>query len=206
MERLLLQPRSSGKEVFVLLDRDGTVIEERHYLSRPEQVTFVPHAVEGLRELSRLGCGLVIVTNQSGIGRGFFTRSDLARIHGVVVEGLASQGVFLDAIYYCPHLPEEHCACRKPAPALAHAAAADFGFDLSRAFVIGDKPCDIDLGRNAGCTTVLVKSGYGAGFLQNGEVRPDHVADDLWAAARIIAKHLPVSLRDARGSSCPGRS
>ncbi len=105
-----------------LLDRDGTIIAERSYLSDPDQVELLPGTVEGLRRLQRMGCGLVVITNQSGIGRGYFTETQLARIHERMKALLAREQVRLDGIYICPHRPEEHCSCRKPEPGLVFAA------------------------------------------------------------------------------------
>jgi histidinol phosphatase-like enzyme len=96
----------------------------------------------------------------------------------------------IDAIYVCPHRPEADCLCRKPAPGLAQRAAAEFGVSLAESFVVGDKPCDIDLGKRVGATTILVRTGYGQRFLNHGAIEPDHVAGDLREAARLIEQLL----------------
>jgi D-glycero-D-manno-heptose 1,7-bisphosphate phosphatase len=170
---------------FVLLDRDGTIIVEKHYLASPDQVALLPNAAAGLRTFSSLGFGLVIVTNQSGIGRGYFTTADADRVHLRLKELLAVESVALDGIYLCPHAPEVGCACRKPEPGLVRRAAADLGFDPSEAIVIGDKPCDIELGKRLHAQTVLVRSGYGVHYPTNA-VKPDLIANDLLAAAELI--------------------
>lgn len=171
-----------------LLDRDGTIIVERHYLSDPDQVELLPGAAEGLRTLRELGYALVVVTNQSGLSRGYFDWPRLDAIHARLRELLSLQGVQLDAIYVCSHLPDANCACRKPAPGLFEQAAADFGFGPASAIVIGDKACDVDLGRAVGATSFLVLTGYGAEAAKDPRVRPDHVVGDL----REVAHHAAV--------------
>ena len=171
---------------FVLLDRDGTLIVERNYLSDPDQVQLIPGAAAGLRRLADRGLGLVVVTNQSGIGRGLFDEAKLAEIHQRLIEALRAEQVELDAIYFCPHHPDDACGCRKPRPALALRAAAELGFEPARAFVVGDMASDVALGRAIGATTLLVRTGHGAATLARGEARADYVVDDLPAAAERI--------------------
>jgi D-glycero-D-manno-heptose 1,7-bisphosphate phosphatase len=168
----------------VVLDRDGTINVERHYLADPDQVELIDGAAEGLRHLRDLGLELIVVTNQSGMGRGYFTAETLAAIHGRLVERLAAEGVELGGIYVCPHVPADGCRCRKPGPALLEQAARERGFDPRQAFVIGDKASDVDLGRRAGSTTLLVRTGYGAEAA--GDVTADYVVEDLREAARVI--------------------
>ncbi len=171
---------------FVLLDRDGTLIVERNYLSDPDQVELIPGAAAGLRRLKARGLGLVVVTNQSGIGRGFFDEKRLAEIHQRLVAMLRAEQVELDGIYICPHHPDQACDCRKPRPALALRAGAELGFDPSLAFVVGDMASDVALGRALGATTLLVRTGHGAATLASGAARADHVVADLAAAAERI--------------------
>jgi len=171
---------------FVLLDRDGTLIVERNYLSDPDQVELIPGAAPGLRRLAARGLGLVVVTNQSGIGRGLFDEAKLVEIHQRLIEALRAEQVDLDAIYFCPHRPDDACGCRKPRPALALRAAAELGFEPARAFVVGDMASDVALGRAIGATTLLVRTGHGAATLARGEARADYVVDDLQAAAERI--------------------
>jgi D-glycero-D-manno-heptose 1,7-bisphosphate phosphatase len=170
----------------VVLDRDGTINVERHYLADPAQVELIAGAAEGLRRLRDLGLELVVVTNQSGLGRGYFTADTLAAIHARLVECLAAEGVELAGIYVCPHLPTDGCRCRKPGPGLLEQAARERRFDPREAFVIGDKASDVELGRRAGSTTLLVRTGYGAEVAGGGGVAADHVVADLREAARVI--------------------
>lgn len=175
---------------YVVLDRDGTIIVERHYLSDPEQVELLPGAAEGMRRLAEMGLGLVMVTNQSGIGRGYFDENRLSEIHQRVRELLAAQNVYLDGIYYCPHHPDEGCGCRKPGTGMLKQAAQDLGFLASESFVIGDKPCDIELGQREEATTLLVRTGYGAQVEAEQTAQPDYVVDGLTDAARVIQSQL----------------
>ena len=171
---------------FVILDRDGTIIQDRHYLAEPGGVELCPNAAEGLRRMSAMGLGLVVATNQSGIGRGYFSESRLELIHKRMVSLLAVEGVRLDGIYYCPHLPEEGCSCRKPRTGLLDRAAQELGFSACESIVIGDKPSDIEFGRAAGAMTILVCTGRGDTCAPEAQPRPDRVADDLLDAAEAI--------------------
>ena len=148
-------------KVFALLDRDGTINVERHYLSRPDDVALLPGAAVGLKKIQALGLGLVVVTNQSGLARGYFNCEDLDAIHERLFDLLAAQGVEIDGVYLCPHHPDDHCSCRKPRPGLVKRAAEDFGFNPRNAFVIGDNRSDVALGQAVGASTILVRTGYG---------------------------------------------
>lgn len=175
---------------FVALDRDGTVIVERTYLSDPNQVELLPNAVAGMKRFRAMGLGIIIVTNQSGIGRGMFDAVRLEQIHRRLIDLLAEQDVRLDGLYVCPHTPDDDCGCRKPRPGLLDLAAIGLGFKMEECFVIGDKACDIDLGRGVGATTFLVRTGYGTAVEASGVARPDHVVQDLEEAATTIARLL----------------
>lgn len=170
---------------FVLLDRDGTLIAERNYLARVEDVELLPGVAQGLRLLNHAGLGLAVLTNQSGLARGYFDRAALDTIHARLTQLLADEGVSLSGIYVCPHAPDDGCDCRKPQPGLAQRAAAELHFDPAACFVIGDKPCDIELGRSLGAVTFLVRTGYGASWEREG-LRADYIVDDVLAAAHII--------------------
>lgn len=171
---------------YVLLDRDGTVNIDRHYISDPDLVELFPGAGAALRDLSAHGYGLAVVTNQSGVARGKITPDQLEQVHARLGALLAAEGVTLDGIYVCPHGPHDGCYCRKPLPGLILRAAAELGFDPIESFVVGDKGIDIDLGRNVGATTVLVRTGYGAETERERLAEPDEIVDDLPAAARWI--------------------
>ncbi len=179
---------------FVFLDRDGTLIEERNYLADPDGVVLLPGAVKGLSALSELGFSFAVISNQSGIGRGFFTVDDLLAVNDRLKLLLSHSGVIIDGIYYCPHSPKESCSCRKPLPELIFRASSELGADLGHSFMIGDKICDLELALNSGVTPVLVRTGYGreeeskAITLMPGLI----VADELEDAACKIAAGLEV--------------
>jgi D-glycero-D-manno-heptose 1,7-bisphosphate phosphatase len=139
----------------VFLDRDGTVIEDPGYLSDPSGVRLLPGAADALRKLRAAGYRLVLVSNQSGIGRGYFTAEQAEAVHRRVVEQLSRKGVVLDDARYCPHAPDDGCPCRKPRPGLLLAAARELGLDLGASFMVGNSSVDIGAGRNAGCRTIL---------------------------------------------------
>lgn len=175
---------------YVLLDRDGTLIEEKNYLADPAQVVLLPGVVEGLRQLRAMGLGLLVVTNQSGVGRGYFTEAVVDAIHGRMRDLLRASGVDVDAFYHCPHVPEAACTCRKPLTGMVEKAARELDFRADACFVVGDKPCDVELGRNLGATTFLVRTGYGAQVYASGYREADHVARDLSEVAAIVHRIL----------------
>ena len=175
---------------FVLLDRDGTLNVEKNYLSDPDELALFPGTARALKRLRALGYGLVVVTNQSGVGRGYFTAAAVDRVHDRLRELLAADGASVDAIYICPHAPDQACGCRKPLPGLARQAIAEFGFDPERSVVIGDKAADIGLGRAIGAATILVRTGWGADHERDRTCSPDAVVDDLAAAVDWMEGHL----------------
>jgi D-glycero-D-manno-heptose 1,7-bisphosphate phosphatase len=186
---------------FVILDRDGTIIVERHYLSDPQGVELMPGVTSGLQQLGNLGLGLVLVTNQSGVGRGLFDVARLNLIHARLCDLLRTEGVHLGGIYYCPHTPEDHCDCRKPRTGLVERAALELDFDPHAAFVVGDKPCDIELGRRLGATTFLVRTGYGSEVERATLAIPDYVVDGVWEAAQVIARLLTTNGRGTQDAT-----
>lgn len=141
----------------VFLDRDGTVIEDSGYLSDPEGVVLLPNAVEGLKLFGAAGLKLVIVTNQSGIGRGYYEVADYEAVTARMVDMLAKQGVVFDAIRFCADAPETPSEWRKPAPGMLLDAASALGVDPSRSIMIGDKQADMQAGKAVGAATILVQ-------------------------------------------------
>ncbi len=179
---------------WLVLDRDGTLVRECHYLCRPDELELLPGAVPGLRMLAQYGVPLVVVTNQSAVGRGLLDHAQLGRIHARLDQLLQQHGICLHGIYYCPHRPEQACHCRKPAPGLVEEAAQDLGLDPRRAVVVGDKPCDVELALALGATGVLVRTGYGARHERQGYDKALFVADDLHQVARwMVGRLLPSS-------------
>jgi histidinol-phosphate phosphatase family protein len=181
----LSRKRSRLNEKVVFLDRDGTIIRERHHLCDPDLVELLPGATEGLRRMRAMGFTLVVVTNQSVIGRGMIDESRLVQIHERMQQLLRDEGVDVDAIFHCPHTADDGCDCRKPETGMIDRACAQLGVRPEEAFVIGDKPCDIELGRAVGAATILVRTGYGSKYEEDA-VQPDYVATDLAEAAEMI--------------------
>jgi len=170
----------------VFLDRDGTIIKDRDYCSNPVDVKIFSGVAEALRRLKSNGFKVIIITNQSGIGRGLFTTKQYRVVEAEILRQLGEGSV--DATYFCPHVPDQSCSCRKPAPGMVAEAAQQHGIDLSRSFLVGDKESDVECGRNAGIRTVRVKTGPQSNT--NG-TKADWVAADLPAAAEIILKLTP---------------
>jgi D-glycero-D-manno-heptose 1,7-bisphosphate phosphatase len=175
----------------VLLDRDGTIVVERNHLTDPEGLELLPNAAAGIRKLNELDLPVAVVTNQAAVGRGLLTRERLKTIHARLLLVLAREGARLDGIFFCPHVPEDNCQCRKPATGMLEQAARELDGDLARSFLVGDKASDIAAGRAAGCRTLLVKTGYGAAQTFPAGEEPDAVVDDLLAASAAIERELP---------------
>lgn len=171
-----------ARDKVVILDRDGTMVIDRGYLDDPAGLEFEPGAAAGLKAMHDHGCRLVVVTNQSGIGRGYFTMDRLEAMNVRLREMAAQAGAPLAGIYHCPHAPEDACTCRKPEQDLMRRAAADLGFDPAAAIVIGDKESDVEFGRRAGAATILIAARPPTA----AATRADFVAPDLEAAARIV--------------------
>jgi len=191
-ERIAARQRSSAPRPAVFLDRDGTLIHEVGYLSEARDVKLLAGVPAALARLKGAGYALVVISNQAGVGRGYFT---LGAVHAAMAElrrQLRGSGVELDAIYFCPHAPDAGCACRKPGTELLERAADDLAIQLRGSAMVGDKRIDVETGRRAGCRTVLVGTGYGgaeAGEPGAQEMPPDHVAADLEeAAAWLVAE------------------
>jgi D-glycero-D-manno-heptose 1,7-bisphosphate phosphatase len=182
-------PAANAMHPAVFLDRDGVLIEERNYLHRVEDVAFIPGAIAALRRLQDAGFLLFIVTNQSGVGRGYFTLSDVETVHAHIAAECARHGVRFQKIYVAPEAPEQPSRGRKPSPQFLFDARDTFGVELGRSFMIGDKLIDLECGWNAGVQqAILVRTGYGAEQERLHAARLDRavVVDDLAAAADWI--------------------
>ncbi len=185
----------------VFIDRDGTLTEEVGYVNHPLRLKLLPRSAQAIRRLNQTGIAAVVVTNQAGVARGYFSEEVLAAVNAALVSQLKDAGAHLDGVYVCPHHPSEgvppfraDCDCRKPRPGLLRRAAAELGLDLARAAMVGDKPSDLATGQPLGIPGVLVLTGYGLGeweYRRHTLVPPpDHVADDLlgaveWAIPRL---------------------
>jgi histidinol-phosphate phosphatase family protein len=176
----------------VLIDRDGTLNEDTGYINDPDDVKLLPGAAEAIKLLKGAGLKVIVITNQSGVGRGYITPDQLAKVNARLVELLKKEGAPIDGIYFCPHLPPHEqtggCDCRKPKPGMARRAASEHALDLKASFVIGDKSADVGLARNIGAKAVLVLTGYGSEVAGKNECSPDFVANGVLEAARWIAK------------------
>jgi D-glycero-D-manno-heptose 1,7-bisphosphate phosphatase len=183
----------------VFLDRDGTLIEEVGYLDRVDRVELYPWSIDAVRLLNRAGMPVIVVTNQSGIARGFFTEAIVDRVHEHISALLAEGGARIDAYYYCPHHPHGHvdgythvCNCRKPARGLVDRAVLEFGIDPGASFVVGDRWLDVRLARTVGARGVLVRTGYGAGEERQppDDLVADAIVDNLIAASSWVLQEV----------------
>jgi D-glycero-D-manno-heptose 1,7-bisphosphate phosphatase len=165
----------------VFVDRDGTIMQDADYCSDPKQVEIFSGVPEALRRLKSKGYKLIIITNQSGIGRGLITMEQYGAVEAKVLHELGLD--LIDATYFCPDVPGQHSDCRKPAPGMILQAAREHGVDLSRSFFIGDKEIDVDCGHNAGVRTIRVQTGFDRATANS---TADWVAEDLPAATDII--------------------
>ena len=171
----------------IFLDRDGTINREIGYLSEPEKFELLPNALAGLKKMQDFGYRLVIVTNQAGIGLGYFTKEDFYRVNKKMLTEISKAGITLDKIYFCPHGKAENCRCRKPEIGLILRAKEELNLDLSHSFFIGDSEIDIETGVKAGLRTILIQSDL-IPDLSMLEIMPDFVVKDLLEAAEVILK------------------
>lgn len=167
-----------------MLDRDGTVCKHVPYLSSPDRFELLPTVAEGIQALETAGVPRIVVTNQSGIGRGYFERADAERVNDAMRRALDYAGTSIDDVYLCPHHPADDCDCRKPEPGMLRAAARDHDIALPSSYVVGDRESDIGAGNRVGCTTVLFPSPETD--INPGETAADHVVDSFRDAVDII--------------------
>jgi D-glycero-D-manno-heptose 1,7-bisphosphate phosphatase len=181
----------------VFLDRDGTVNEEVGYVNHVERFTLLPRVGEAIRLLNQNGLKTVVITNQSGVARGYFPESLVRLVHKKMQELLKKDGAHLDGIYYCPHHPDvgappyrQKCRCRKPEPGLIEEAVMDLDLDLRSSYMIGDRGVDIEFAHRVGAKGILVLTGYGKGeweyWGRQWKESPEYVAQDLFEAVRWI--------------------
>lgn len=180
----ILTPERQQRRPALFIDRDDTLIVDHPYLSDPNGVELMPHAAECLNAFRAAGYYVILISNQSGIGRGFFDEACLRAIESRICSDLAAGGASLDGCYYCPHAPEESCACRKPATGLIEAACRDFPVDLAHSVMIGDRSADIKLARAAGIKAVQIIAGEGGRLAEGAEM----VIHDLAEATAILSQ------------------
>jgi D-glycero-D-manno-heptose 1,7-bisphosphate phosphatase len=171
------------KQKAIFIDRDGTLIEEVNFLSSVDDLRVFPFTAEALTLLKEAGYLIIVVTNQSGIGRGIYDEAAMNSIHEAMQTQLNGM---IDAFYFCPHLPCDGCSCRKPGLGMIESAMRDFSIDMANSWVIGDKKIDVETGRNAGSRTAMVMTGYGHSHSNQLDVMPDVLAEDLLAAVREV--------------------
>jgi D-glycero-D-manno-heptose 1,7-bisphosphate phosphatase len=181
----------------VFIDRDGTISEEVGYINHVSRFRLFSYAAPAIKHLNENGWLAIVITNQAGVARGYFSEETIQTVHAAMTKDLESSGARLDAIYYCAHHPSVgeppyrlDCDCRKPKPGLISRAAQDFDIDLAESWMVGDRYSDVELARNAGVKSMFVLSGYGRGEWEHQRAgwteQPDLVAEDLLAAVRHI--------------------
>lgn len=181
----------------VFLDRDGVITQDPpHFAHRIDQLEIIPNSAEAIRLLNENGFKVVVVSNQSGVARGYYQEWDIGIFNHAMEEELKKEGAFIDAIYYCPHHPEGKieryridCDCRKPKPGMLKQAENDLNLDLKRSFMVGDKVTDIEAGYSVGCKTILVLTGHGKDEFKKVDamsIKPNYTSKDLYNASKII--------------------
>ncbi|MEK6577021.1 MAG: D-glycero-beta-D-manno-heptose 1,7-bisphosphate 7-phosphatase [Nitrospirota bacterium] len=179
--------------IAVFIDRDGTINKESGYIDRPDMIELIPGSAEAIRMINGMGIKAVIVTNQSGIGRSYFSEGSLNEVNDRLKEILMEEDAHIDAVYYCPHHPDDGCDCRKPMPGLLKKAASELDIDLCSSYVIGDKISDLILAQNVGAMGILVRTGYGSETIEavkDQEGLPGLVKEDLLSAVRWIKEDI----------------
>jgi len=191
-----------GNNIAVFLDRDGTINEEVGYIDSLDKLKMIPAAYEAIRLVNLSGMKAIVVTNQSGIARGFFTEKFVRQTHEIIQSSLLEKDASIDKFYYCPHHPTEgtgiylqNCNCRKPLPGMLLQAAHDFDIELGSSYMIGDTDRDMEAAKKIGVKGILVKTGYGREVLQDVDPdaaaagnKPDFVAEDILEAVKWIMK------------------
>ena len=181
----------------VFLDRDGVITQDPpHYAHRIDQLKLIQKSAEAIKLLNENGFKVVVVSNQSGVARGYYQEKDVDSFNGAMKKELEERGAYIDAIYYCPHYPEAEieayrlvCDCRKPEPGMLKRAEKDLNLDLKPSFLVGDKMSDIEAGYRTGCKTILVLTGHGSDEVKknaNMNIKPNYISKDLYAASQLI--------------------
>lgn len=161
----------------VFLDRDGTINVDKEYVHKVKDLEFIPGVLEALAKLAKMEYRIIIITSQSGIGRGYYTQNDYEIFTNNMLNKIKRYGGRIDAVYFCPHHPNAGCECRKPKPKMILDAAKDFNIKLSKSYMIGDKKADVEMGRNAGCKTISVMTGKGE--KSNADYAAKNLADAI---------------------------
>lgn len=173
------------KNKAIFLDRDGTLIEDAGYPNDPDQVKFVPNAVDAMRAFTGAGYLLVVISNQSGIGRGKIKPEEAKQVHQRFIDLFQQESITFNGAYYCPHAPEEKCTCRKPAPGMIHQAAQELNIDIENSFIIGDKLSDIQTGHNAGMRGILFRDHPSN---KGNDIQPEFQSNDWQPIVEYVMK------------------
>lgn len=174
----------------VFLDRDGTINVDTGYLGNPDELVLIRGAKEGVRLLKKNGFFVFIITNQSGVGRGYFSLEDLKLVNNKVLDEFSKDGIKIDDVYYCPHHPKDKCKCRKPNTKLVADVAKKFNINLKYSYFVGDKLIDVQTGKNAGCKAILINADNSSLIESEDDwTQPNFIAKDLREAARWIIKN-----------------
>lgn len=182
----------------VFLDRDGTLNIDTGYISDPKELVFIRGAKKAVKLLKDKSFLIYVITNQSGVGRGFFSVEKLEAVHDKMLSEFDKEGIKIDGIFYCPHHPNEKCQCRKPKPKMVFDIVNSNKINLTKSYFIGDKLIDVQTGKNAGCRTILVETGEPRIEDEEDWTQPDFVAEDLLEAARWILKQTKNEKRKAQ--------
>jgi len=177
--------KSNDRQKAAFIDRDGTLIEEVNFLSRVDDLRIFPYTADALKLLRNSGFLIIVVTNQSGIGRGIYDEVAMNSIHDAMQDKLDGM---IDAFYFCPHLPCDGCSCRKPGLGMIELAESDFSIDRGGSWIIGDKRIDVETGQNAGMRSAMVMTGYGRSHVATLGAKPDVTAENLLEAAQAIVR------------------
>ena len=199
----------------IFMDRDGTLCDEVGYVNHVDRLRLPERGAQAVRLANQAGFQTVVVTNQAGAARGYFSEELIGEVHDRLRDLLAGHGARLDGVYYCPHHPEvgaapyqRQCDCRKPSPGMLERARDEMGIDPTRSYMIGDSVKDIEAGHSVGATTIMVRTGYGKGEIEyrsaGWTVQPDHIADDLLAAVEWILEHEGAGSIPAAALETPG--
>lgn len=173
----------------VFFDRDGVLIVDKGFQIDSKEIEYFPDTITALRLLDDVFLKIV-VSNQSGVGRSLFTSDDVVRFNDCLSESLAARGIVIDGWYFCPHLPEDNCECRKPRPGMIKQAFDKFEMNLKKSWIIGDKSSDIELGSAVGINTVLVNTGYAGKERGHSDIAPDHITANLSEAIKLINRSV----------------
>lgn len=188
MQKTLNSTAAPKPAPVVFLDRDGTINEDTGYIDSPERLVVLDGAAAAIKKLNSNGFKVIVITNQSGVGRGYFTHDAVDAVNKKLEEILKQDDAHIDAMYYCPHHPDDDCECRKPKAGLVEQAKKDFHIDLKKSYVVGDKASDVEIARTIGCKGILVLTGMGRDEKKKLIHKPHHIAHNLKDAVEWIIK------------------